>query len=313
MNEVVGHYVDYEMTSPLQMARHSAQIKPMGVDLARRGLLLLTTCLRVEVYGEKFDVESTDIEVFRGFPHKVVEGSNAVAQRLAEISSGAKSQILGEPYIQEQLSKAVGLLDPDLRICRISRLAIDVSCGSRERQRFTAPFNYDRIVCDMIAEQLGGSVVPDRLYVIGAGMLGRELVSTGPGKMFRSTVVVTRNPKNLRKRLGSRLKIGVDMMRLGEIGCIPEPHSAVVIATADVNPEYQAVLQDALLRLAPLIVIDLSSIPVLQAAAVARLNYVTMYDQQFLQRIAENNKYLMSKLPQLQSDIQTRLLAGGIP
>ncbi|MBX4949117.1 hypothetical protein HJA95_05830 [Rhizobium binae] len=144
----------------------------------------------------------------------------------------------------------------------------------------------------MIAEQLGGSVVPDRLYVIGAGMLGRELVSTGPGKMFRSTVVVTPNPKNLRKRLGSRLKIGVDMMRPGEFGCIPEPHSAVVIATADVNPEYQAVLQDALLRLAPLIVIDLSSIPVLQAAAVARLNYVTMYDQQFLQRIAENNKYL---------------------
>lgn len=313
MSEIVGHYVDHAMTSPLQMARHSAQIKPMAIDLARSGLLLLTTCLRVEVYGEEFVLKNAGYDVFSGFAHEVIEGANAVAQRLAEISSGAKSQILGEPYISDQLAKAVGLLNPDLRISRIARLALDVGCASRARQGFTAPFNYDRIVQDIIAAQFLASDIPDRLYVIGAGMLGGELIRTGVGKSFRSTIVITRNPKNLRRRLDPGSNIGVEVMRPGEIGNFPEPRSAVVIATADVNVGYQAALQGALLRLRPRIIMDLSSKPVLEKAAVARLNYVTMYDQEFLDRIAENNNYLASRIPQLQADIRTTLLAAGIP
>ncbi|TIU65449.1 MAG: hypothetical protein E5W13_33780, partial [Mesorhizobium sp.] len=62
-------------------------------------------------------------------------------------------------------------------------------------------FNYDQIVRDIIADRFPYGEIPDRLYIVGAGMLGRGLIRSGVGERFRSTVVVTRNPKNLRKRL----------------------------------------------------------------------------------------------------------------
>ncbi len=117
--------------------------------------------------------------------------------------------------------------------------------------------------------------------MIGAGMLGRDLIKTAVGERFRSTVVVTRNPKRLRKRLRSLTDVAVALMRPADIGNAPEPRSVAVIATTDINDEYQAILQDALLRLEPRTVIDLSSIPALSNAAAGKLNYVTMYDSEF--------------------------------
>ncbi|MCH4549283.1 hypothetical protein MK632_26565 [Rhizobium changzhiense] len=306
MTDIVGHYVDHEMTSPFQMAQHSAKIKPMAIDLAKRGILLITTCLRVEVYGEESSLGNIDL-LFSGFPRALVKGARAVAKRLAEISSGAKSQILGEPYVSDQVSNAVALLDPALPISRIARLALGVGRASRERLHFIAPFNYDRIVYDLIAEQFKGIGEPGRLYMIGAGMLGRDLISTTVADRFRSTVVVTRNPKKLRRRLRGSSNKGIAIMRPEEIGGVPEPQSCVVIATADLSDEYKAVLRGALLRLEPRTIVDLSSIPVLSKCAVPKLNYVTMYDQDFLGLVGLNNQHLASKLPLLLSDIEKTL------
>ncbi|MER9165672.1 hypothetical protein [Mesorhizobium sp. M0715] len=307
MSKLLGLYVDHEMTSPFAMAQHSAKIKPIAHDLARSGILLVTTCLRVEVYGEEPALRNIDNTVFPGLSCESIEGTDAIAQRLAEIASGAHSQILGENYISDQLAKAIELLDPNVPIFQIARLAIDIGRASRERQRFTAPFNYDQIVRDIMADRFQNAELPDRLYMIGAGMLGRELIRSGVGERFRSTVIVTRNPKNLRKRLRPWTDIDVALMRPAEIGHAREPRSVVVIATADVNDEYQAILQNALLRLEPRTIVDLSSIPVLSKSTVGRLDYVTMYDEEFLRFIAQNNKQLAPKLPLLCSDIKATL------
>ncbi|MBY2912374.1 hypothetical protein [Rhizobium leguminosarum] len=306
MTDIVGHYVDHEMTSPFQMAQHSTKIKPMAIDLAKRGILLITTCLRVEVYGEESALGNIDL-LFSGFPRALVKGARAVAKRLAEISSGAKSQILGEPYVNDQVSNAVALLDPALPISRIARLALGVGRASRERLHFIAPFNYDRIVYDLIAEQFKGIEEPGRLYMIGAGMLGRDLISTRGADRFRSTVVVTRNPKKLRRRLRGSSDREIAIMRPEEIGGVRELRSCAVIATADLSEDYKAALKGALLRLEPRIIVDLSSIPVLSKCAVPKLNYVTMYDQDFLRLIDLNNQHLVSKLPLLLSDIERTL------
>lgn len=312
MSALLGLYVDHQMTSPSAMAQHSAKIKPIASDLARSGVLLVATCLRVEVYGEEPALRTIDSTIFSNVPCKRIEGTAAIAQRLAEIASGAHSQILGEPYISDQLSKAIELLDPRLPIVQILRLAVDIGRGSRERQRFIASFNYDQIVRDIIADRFRDGEPPDRLYMIGAGMLGRELIRSGVGERFRSTVVVTRNPKNLRKRLRPWTNIEVLLMRPGEMGSVREPRSIVVIATADVTDKYQNILQNALLRLEPRTIVDLSSIPVLSNAAVEKLNYVTMYDEEFLRFIAQNNKQLASKRPLLCSDIKATLLTAQI-
>ncbi|MER8983483.1 hypothetical protein [Mesorhizobium sp. M0870] len=308
MSRLLGLYVDHQMTSPLAMAQHSAKIKPLATDLARSGVLLVTTCLRVEIYGEEPALRTIDSStIFSGFSCEHIAGAVPITQRLAEIASGAHSQILGENYVTDQLANAIERLDPNLPIFQIARLAIDIGRASRERQRFIASFNYDQIVRDIIADRFQNGELPDRLYMVGAGMLGREFIRSGVGERFRSTVVVTRNPKNLRKRLRPWTDIEVSLMRPAEIGSVREPRSIVVIATADVNDEYQAILGNALLRLEPRTIVDLSSIPVLSAEAVRKLNYVSMYDEEFLRFIEKNNKHLAPQLSVLRSDIEKTL------
>ncbi|PBB58147.1 MULTISPECIES: hypothetical protein [Mesorhizobium] len=307
MSEFAGFYVDHQMTSPFAMAQHSAKIKPIAHDLARTGVLLVTTCLRVEVYGQEYALGGIDSTIFSGFSSERVEGAAAISQRLAEIASGAHSQILGENYISDQLVKSIELLDPNLPIFQIVRLAIDIGRASRARARFIAPFNYDKIVKDIIADRFPNGELPDSFYMIGAGMLGRELIKSGVGERFRSTVIITRNPKNLRKRLRAWTDIDVVLTRPAEIGQAREPRSIVVIATTDVNDEYRAILQKALLRLGPRTIVDLSSIPVLSKDEIGNLNYVTMYDEEFLQFIDQNNRKLAPKLPVLFSDIKATL------
>ncbi|MER9313191.1 hypothetical protein NKI51_28560 [Mesorhizobium australicum] len=312
MSRLLGLYVDHQITSPSAMALRSAKIKPIANDLARNGILLVATCLRVEAYGEEPALRNIDSTIFSDCSYERIEGTPAIAQRVAEIASGAHSQILGESYISDQLAKSIERLDPNLPIFRIVRLAVDIGRASRKRQQFIASFNYDQIVREIIADRFQDDVSPDRLYMVGAGMLGRELIKSGIGERFRSTTIVTRNPKNLRKRLRPWTDIEVSLIRPAEMGSVSEPQSIVVIATTDVNNEYQNVLQNAIMRLQPRAVVDLSSIPVLSDTAVMKLNYVTMYDDEFLQFIAENNKKLAPKLPAVRSDIEATLLTAQI-
>lgn len=161
MSELLGLYVDHQMTSLFVMAQHSAKIKPLANDLSRSGVLLVTTCLRVVVYGQVHALRNIDRTIFSDFSSERIEAAAAIPQRLT------------------------------------------------------------------------------------AG----------------------------------------------------EPHSIVLIATADVGDEYQAILQNALLRLEPRTIVDLLSIPALSNTAVRKLGYVTMYDEEFLRFVDQNNKPLAPKLP----------------
>ncbi len=312
MNELLGLYTDHQMTGPLGIAQLSEKIKPLARDFGRSGCLLVATCARVEIYGEERAVRDVSRTVFSGFSCERVEGAGAITQRLAEIASGAHSQILGESYISQQLAKATESLSPDIPIFQIARWAIDAGRVVRERQQFIASFNYDQIVRDIVADRFPSGESGDCLYIIGAGMLGRGLIRSGLGKHFSSTVIVTRNPKNLRKRLRSSADMKPALLRPNEIGYAPEPRSVVVVATGDVNDEYQATLQGALLRLKPRTILDLSSIPVFSNAAVGDLNYVSMYHQEFLRFIKQNNQQLAPKLPLVVSDIRAAIQRAQI-
>ncbi|MER8887271.1 hypothetical protein [Mesorhizobium sp. M0816] len=148
------------MTSLFAMAQHSAMIKRLANDLSRSGVLLVTTCSRVVVYGQVHALRNIDGTIFSDFSSEGIEAAAAIPQRLA------------------------------------------------------------------------------------AG----------------------------------------------------EPHSIVLIATADVGDEYQAILQNALLRLEPRTIVDPSSILALSNTVVRKLGYVTMYDEEFLRFVDQNSKPLALQL-----------------
>ncbi|RWX59292.1 hypothetical protein EN780_34790 [Mesorhizobium sp. M4B.F.Ca.ET.089.01.1.1] len=312
MSEFVGNYVDHQMTSPLAVAQRSAKVKLISKDLARSGVLLVASCLRVEVYGQEHALRNIESTIFSGFSPGRIEGAATIIHRLAEIASGARSQVLGDNYIIDQLVKAAKLLDRKLPIFQIVRLAIDIGRASRERQRFIASFNNCHVIRDIIADQFPNRELLDRLYVIGADRLARDLIRSGVGERFRSTAIVTRNPKNLRKRLRAWTDIDVALTRPTEIGHAHEPRSMVVILGADVNDEYQVTLQSALLRLQPRVIVDTSPVPVFSSNELDCINYLTVYDNEFLRAVENNNKHLTQRLPLLLSDIEETLRVAQI-
>lgn len=312
MTQLHGIYIDHKMTTPFAMAQLSAKIKSLATDLARSGIILLATCVRVEAYGDAAALTHIEGTIFSGLSYERIEGPTAIARRLAEIASSAHSQILGESYVSHQLAKSIELVDQTFPISQVARLALDIGRAARERQGFIASFNYDQIVRDIIATRFADGERPDRLYVIGAGMLGRGLIRSGVGERFHATIVITRNPKALRKRLRRYADIEVALLRPEEIGQEREPRSIVVIATTEVDDKYEAILQNGLLRLEPRTIVDFSSVPALSSAAINRLSYLNMYSEEFLQFIEHNNRQLAPKLPLLFSDIEATLRAVQI-
>ncbi|MBY3122488.1 Rossmann-fold NAD(P)-binding domain-containing protein [Rhizobium laguerreae] len=304
MRELYGFYIDHKMTQPSAMALHSAKIKPLARELAENGVLLVCTCARIEIYGEKFALTNIVETIFSGFCYKHVEGAVAIIKRIAEIAASAHSQILGESNISNQLEDAIQSVNQKLAIFYIARFAIDIGRAARDRMQFTASFNYNEIVREIVADRFPNDENLDSLYIIGSGMLGRELIGSDVRERFKGTVMVTRNPKNLRKRLRLSTDAGLTFMRPADIGLTFEPRSIVVIATSDVDGEYEANIRNAVLRLKPRVIVDLSSVPVLTEAGVGELDYVSIYGEEFLRFIVENNKHLAPKLPLLFADIE---------
>ncbi|PII39001.1 hypothetical protein T190_12090 [Sinorhizobium meliloti CCBAU 01290] len=309
MTDLIGFYSDHKIAAPLAIAQRSAKFKPFAAEIARRGILQISTCARLEFYGEKSVLEDIDGKPFFGFSYGRVEGAIAIAV-VSHDCSRRSLQILGEGFISDQLMQAIESGDPNLSIFKLARLAVDLGSAARKRQEFFAEFDYVQIVEDIIADRFSDKAPLDRIYIIGAGMLGQELIRGNVGERFRSTVVITRNPKKLRKRLNTGPKTNVTFMRPSEVGRTREPGSMVVIATTDVDNKYKAILQETLLRLGPRIILDLSSIPVLTREAIGQLDYVNMYGDEFLRFIEQNNQRLAPKLPLVVSDIKAALGAA---
>src|SRR5690242_2161240 len=116
--DFIGHYKDHSMFDPYRMAVHSAAVKQRMQSLAAQGLLLLTTCLRVELYGDRRAVQTQSADLI-GSPKGSLFGTDEIAQRLAEIAAGTRSQILGESYIREQIGQVADLLAPSSPMRRL--------------------------------------------------------------------------------------------------------------------------------------------------------------------------------------------------
>jgi glutamyl-tRNA reductase len=310
MEDLIGRYVEHSSSTPYRMAMRSASIKHLGPELGKNGLLLLTTCLRVEIYGRRTTVDQFSNSIFGEGSAAEISGASSITQRLAELSAGLHSQILGENYISHQIENAISNLPADNPIYSLAQLAIDVGRAARARQNFIASLNYDAIVRQIIEDSYQPGERPSDLYIVGAGMLGRELIARELGLTFLRRTLVTRNPKNLRKKLQlSDPTIGY--ARIDDVENKVNPASSVVIATTEVTDEYRASLENWITNLQPRTIIDLSSIPVLTSFDDSMPRYVSMYGDRFLSFVTENNEQLAPRKAGIRGQIATILSTAG--
>jgi Glutamyl-tRNAGlu reductase, N-terminal domain len=293
--ELIGHYKDHSMFDPYRMAVHSAAVKHRMQSLAAQGLLLLTTCLRVELYGDRAAVQTQSTDLI-GNPKGSLFGTDEVAQRLSEIAAGTRSQILGESYIGEQISQVVDLLPPYSPMRRLASLAIEIGKEAQTRYSFFASADYDKIVLDLINEAIGMDGIGGTLYLVGAGMLGRSILLGELPRRFRTTRIISRDPKGLRRKLRGLTIPPIEVGRADNLKPAKESNSVVVIATNEVADTYRSTLEALFWAIEPSRIIELSSLPAFASLQQRSGSYVNMYSDKFKRILAVNNEALASRL-----------------
>jgi glutamyl-tRNA reductase len=301
--DFMGQYRDHSIADHFEMAVHAAAVRHRMQSLATQGLLLLTTCLRVELYGDRGAVLAQSDDVV-GSPKGSLFGTDEIAQRLAEIAAGARSQILGESFIGEQIGQAADLLPAGSPMRRLAALAVQIGKEAQRQCAFFSTADYDRIVLDLANEAIGTDRIGGTLYLIGAGMLGRSiLLGELPGR-FNSTRIISRDPKGVRKKLRGLAIPPIEISRADNLRPIKEPNSVVVIATSDVADTYRSTLEALFRAIAPSTIIELSSIPAFSCLPQSSGNYVNMYSEKFNRILGASNDALASRLEQVKGHIR---------
>jgi hypothetical protein len=257
----------------------------------------------VELYGDQGAVQTQSADLI-GSPKGSLFGTDEIAQRLAEIAAGTRSQILGESYIGEQIGQVANLLAPSSPMRRLAALAVEIGKEAQRRYSFFSTADYDRIVLDLVNEAIGVDCTGGTLYLVGAGMLGRSILLGDLPRRFRSTRIISRDPKGLRKKLRGLAVPPIEVGRVNNLKPAREPDSVVVIATNEVADTYRCTLEALFRAVEPSTIIELSSLPAFASLQQCSGGYVNMYSDKFKRILAISNEALASRLELVKSHIR---------
>ena len=182
MADLQPRVVAYVGSAPVMDAAQRAAALPVARGIAARaGVVLLSTCHRVELYAASPPAGSEDL-VAAGFEQ--VTGGAAV-RRIVHVALGLESAVLAEDQILHQLRSAVG----DAR--RVGRLgpdlgrAVDAGLRAGRLARSWRPAGhagFGRSLADAAVARATaalGSLADRRILVVGAGPMGEAAVRAG--------------------------------------------------------------------------------------------------------------------------------------
>ena len=287
-DDLAGRYVDSSVCDLRQLGRaHHDLADRLNTNQAAR-VLWVGTCQRLEAYwlaGEPSPPQAHPLERLA----RQVQGALALQQRLSEVAAGVRSQLLGDRFITAQVSRAVRCLDPRHALAGWAREALAVARYTRQFLGFTAALDYEALAFDILARLDGAATATRTLLVVGGGLLARAVTTSPRASAYRRVVVVTRSPRRLRRQLngsGERLVV-TRLERAG--GLLAGGAVNAVVATTRLDPTYRAGVAEVLLGPYCQAVLDLGSVPVLDAAHAVDDRYVSMYDAPVLERIEQQN------------------------
>ena len=214
-------------------------------------VVVLSTCLRTELYAvvERFHEGVADLQEFlagaAGTTVSALEDQftvlfdDPVANHLFEVASGMRSAVLGETEVLGQVRRALERAEAERAagpvLSSLFRRAIQV--GRRVRtdtaiSRGTTSLSQTAV--QLAAEQFGGSLAGRRVLVVGAGEMGRGVVTALGGRNEGAEIVVM-------NRTGPRAVALAEEVagRAASLSALPAELAAadvVVVSTASTTP-----------------------------------------------------------------------------
>ena len=207
--------------SELPKALATLQEKPNLLEV-----VVLSTCLRTEYYAvvERFHEGVTDLEehlaasvgmtVEQLSEQLTVHFDDAVSVHLFEVAAGLRSAVPGEHEVLGQVKSAAekaaaerasgpvlaGLFESAIRAGRRVRTETSIARGTTSLAHLSA---------DLVVDRLAGRFGSARIVVVGAGEMGRGVVSAleSKGADGSSVLVLNRTPERaaeLADRIGER-------------------------------------------------------------------------------------------------------------
>ena len=309
-------------------ARARGLLYAAGFDAAIRGIVVLSTCGRTELYVdvrgdvavararlERLLAEATDLPASRLAPHLYAHEGRAAAHHLCRVAAGLDSAVPGEPEILGQVAdawrtaRAAGSTS-----ARLSRL-FEAAVRSGRRARRETGIN---------RQATGLAAVPVRVAVEHFGSLAdRHVMVLGGGRMGQSTLrALEKHPVGRLTIASRRIETALALAdRHGAHACcldgfralLPEA-DVVITATAAPAPIIDRELVEGALARRPqrsLFIADLG-LPRNVDAGVASVAGVTLHDLDALkQRVDGAIEARRREIPRVESIIAEELTLLG--
>lgn len=295
--DVFAYVSDFRVAEPLEIASaYDALQKRAHCPDSDQQYRIIRTCQRVEVYSlvEKNPLAHLEI------PFSKITGPLNVASRLAAITSGSQSQLLGETNIKRQVAASLDVGHVP-HIDDLVRLGIEVGDLIRRKHSLYARCTYSDLALQLLQSHSQDSA--DGLVIVGSGMLARELLASQFLGSYGGVIMLTRNVKRLRRKVQDNTKIEVlnHTEAASKIRSISRFH--LIVATNNISHDYMSSIQTIAKHENCVGAFDLGALPMLDGNQSSHSNTYNLYSNRYLSIVAEENSSLLAAADAVEGEL----------
>ncbi len=283
------YYIDHEILSPYKIAKLKTSMNEKILDVDEHKEVFLSTCHRLELYTN-FALRASAFKQSIGVEPHLEEN---VSQRLECIASGRKSQLLGERAIYFQTQKRFTNLPIENPYYHIGHNALTRANEYREKHNFYAAHDYENIIFSLLQPSCS------TLFIVGCGMLGQMVARASPDHGISRTILITRDPKRRKKRLK---RINFQCQEIYSFRSLPpevtQSKFSCFIATDSISDDYRSKILQLVNHKNNDLTVNMSALPFLDGV-LRKERYVTMYDDEYLNKVNHSNFLTKARLSNL--------------
>ncbi|MEQ9403856.1 MAG: hypothetical protein RIM99_09740 [Cyclobacteriaceae bacterium] len=299
MDQIYWYFLDHLSCHPKTIAFDlQKQTRKILEPFVLNGTVeIFCTCQRIEIFSTK----TLELKELNDLPFRKIVGYEAIRKRMLKISTGAISQILAESNIFDQVEGFSKYHCQNSMLRTLLREVLLEARFIRKQFQFTSSKGYEDISISLIERNTLGK----NLLIIGSGMLARGIYPRLKYTAFKDVFYLTRrNPNSLKKKLGEDGE-NVTVWKVNSIdtNAFNSKPFSVIIATCNIDIEYENQISSILDFPKCKGIFDLSSKPLFQSKILEKKYYSDMYSGDYLEEVRAINTRLLHKQVEINKHI----------